>query len=117
MPSCFPTPHTDSANTEIDLNEILNVRKNSCFLFRVGSDEMLEAGIYRDDIVVVDKSMDGKHGNIVLVIVDGKFSIRRLVKRGHFAEIESGDGSLVELPACQEVVIWGVVTCCLRRLI
>ena len=87
MTQCFPVPHTDSANSGIDLNEILNIRKNSCFLFRAATDDMNEPGIFKGDIVVVDKSIPARHANIVLVVMDGEFSIRRLFKRGRVCRL------------------------------
>lgn len=117
MPSCFPTPHTDASNSNIDLNEILNIKKNSCFLFRVANDTMNEVGIFKDDIVVVDKSIPAKHGHIILAVIDGEFCIRRLYKRSGQVQILQGDGLPVELSDGLEVIVWGVVTACLRRFI
>ena len=113
----FPTPHTDASNSNIDLNEILNIKKNSCFLFRTATDEMNRVGIFRDDIVVVDKSLPAQHGNIVLVVIDGEFSVRRLSKRGRDFRLLSDANKETELHERQEVVVWGVVTACLRRFI
>ena len=117
MPSCFPTPHTDSANSNIDINEILNIKKNSCFLFRMGSNEMNQAGIFQGDIVIVDKSIPAKHDHVVLVVMDGEFSVRRLYKRGREFRLLSDVNRETELLEGQEVAVWGVVTACLRRFI
>ena len=116
MATCFPTPHTDASNSHINLNEILNIKRNSCFLFRVGSDEMNQAGIFLGDIVVVDKSIPAKHDNVVLVVMDGEFTIRRLFKHGREFRLFSDNGE-VELHKFKEVAVWGVVTACLRRFI
>ena len=43
---------------------------------------MTEAGIVRGDIVVVDQSIPARHGNIVLVVMDGECRIHHLFKRG-----------------------------------
>ena len=117
MTQCFPVPHTDSANSGIDLNEILNIRKNSCFLFRAATDDMNETGIFKGDIVVVDKSIPARHANIVLVVMDGEFSIRRLFKRGRVCRLFFDGNRETKLPDCQEVAIRGVVTACLRRFV
>jgi DNA polymerase V len=117
MTSAFPVPHTDSANSTIDLNEILNIKTNSCFLFRVANDTMNEVGIFKDDIVVVDKSIPSKHDHVILVVIDGEFCIRRLYKRSGLVQILQGNGVPVELPDGLEVTVWGVVTACLRRFV
>ena len=117
MTQCFPVPHTDSANSGIDLNEILNIRKNSCFLFRAATDDMNETGIFKGDIVVVDKSIPARHANIVPVVMDGEFSIRRLFKRGRVCRLFFDGNRETKLPDGQEVAIRGVVTACLRRFV
>ena len=117
MTRCFPAPHTDSANSSIDLNKILNIRKHSCFLFRAATDDMNEAGIFMGDIVVVDKSIPPRHAHIVLVVMDGEFSIRRLFKQGGEYRLFFDGNKETILPEGQEVAIRGVVTACLRRFV
>ena len=117
MTQCFPTPHTDSANSGIDLNRILNIRKNSGFLFRTATDDMTEAGIFEGDTVIVDKSIPARHSNIVLVVMDAQFCIGRLFKRGGICRLFVDGNKEMKWPDGQEVLIWGVVTACLRRFV
>ncbi len=117
MTQCFPAPHTDSANSNIDLNEIFNIRKNYCFLFRAATDDMNETGIFEGDILVVDKSIPVRHANIVLVVMDGEFCIRSLFKRGGVCRLFFDGNQETELPEAQEVTILGVVTARLRQFV
>ena len=74
---------------------------------------MVEAGIYHGDILVVDRSLKPSHRDIVVAIVNGERSLKRLL-------IEQGRPRLAfenkEFPAYPiyenaEIDIWGVVRC------
>ena len=62
----FPVPHTDLSGSEIDLNDIFNIRKHSCFLFRVQGNAMDGIGIMEGDTVVTDRSIPPQNGHVVL---------------------------------------------------
>lgn len=117
MPQCFPVLETDSANSNININEILQIKKHSCFLSRIADDAMSEFGIFTNDIVVVDKSIPALHNSIVLVAIYGEFSIKKFFKRGRETCLLSGDSSKLELFQDQDVIVFGVVTERLRRFI
>ena len=80
MAKVFPLPHTDSANSRIDLNDIFNIHKPSCFLLRVKGESMTGIGIFEGDTVVVDRSIPPRNNHIVVAAVNGRFLIRRLQK-------------------------------------
>jgi len=80
---------------------------------------MVGAGIFDGDLLVVDKSLDPSSGDIVIAIVDGDLTVKRLIKRGEkvilkpenhrFREIELQDG--------QELQVWGVVTSTVKKFV
>lgn len=112
----FPSPAEDHAQRRLDLNELLIRQADATFFMRVRGTSMRDAGIDDGDYVVIDRSLEAKHGNIVLAVVDGEFTIKRLFKRAGrvkllaanpvFADIEFREG--------QELAVWGVVTWTLK---
>lgn len=80
---------------------------------------MVGAGIFDGDLLVVDKSLEPSSGDIVIAIVDGDLTVKRLIKRGdkvilkpenhRFMEIELQDG--------QELQVWGVVTSTVKKFV
>ncbi len=80
---------------------------------------MTGAGIFDGDLLIVDKSLTPSSGDIVIAVVDGDLTVKRLMKRGstvtlkpenpRFKEIEFKDG--------QELQIWGVVTSTVKKFI
>ena len=78
----FPSPAADHTRKRIDLNEHLIRNKEATFIFRVKGDSMNGIGIYEGDELLVDRSIEAKHGNIVLAVLNGDYTVKRLYRRG-----------------------------------
>ena len=73
---------------------------------------MTGAGIASGDIVVVDKSLEPRSGDIVVAAVDGDFTLKRLKRDGAKAWLvaEHPDYPPIALHEVSDAQIWGVVT-------
>ena len=78
----FPSPADDYVEKERDLHELMVCRPAATFFVRVSGDSMKGAGIASGDLLVVDRSEEPKPNKIVVAIVDGEFTVKRLVKQG-----------------------------------
>ena len=96
----------------IDLNEELVRNPTSTFFVRAKGDSMKDAGIASGDILVVDKSITAANRQIVVAMLDGDFTVKRLRRRNNRVFLESGNPEFPprEITPDQELVIWGVVT-------
>lgn len=119
VPAGFPSPAQDHTQKRVDLNEVLVVNPLSTFLFQVAGDSMKDEGIFDGDRVIVDRSLEPVHGNIVLACVDGDFTVKTLFRRpGHVRLVPANRAfAPIEMREGQELTIWGVVTWNLRQLI
>ena len=108
----FPSPADDYIEDRLDLNELLVNNKSATFFLRVKGDSMITAGIHHGDIIVVDRSVQPAHRSIVVAVVDGELTVKRLVSRSGVAELHAENPKYA--PIClqegQELTIWGVVT-------
>ena len=108
----FPSPADDYIEDRLDLNELLINNKPATFFLRVKGDSMLNAGIHHGDIIVVDRSLQAGHRSIVVAVVDGELTVKRLITRNGSAELHAENPKYA--PIClqegQELTIWGVVT-------
>jgi DNA polymerase V len=82
---------------------------------------MTGAGIHDNDILVVDRSLKPTHGKIVIAILDGEFTVKRLSRpagfRGHPTLLpENDDYPSIEIKDGQELEIWGVATFVIHAL-
>ncbi len=115
----FPSPASDYMQDGLDLNEYLVQHKAASFIFEVKGDSMKLAGIIDGDKVVVDRSVEARHGKIVIAIVDGEFTIKRLYRRAGRIELRPDNPAyapIVFQPDAQ-LEIWGVVVGSVRRYI
>lgn len=82
------------------------------YFMRVRGASMREAGIDDGDYVVVDRSITPRHGHIVLAVLDGEFTIKRLFRRAGRLRLQTANPTFpdIELRNGQELIIWGVVT-------
>jgi DNA polymerase V len=113
----FPSPATDYMQDGLDLNEYLVQHKAASFIFEVKGDSMKNAGIMDGDKVVVDRSIEARHGKIVIAVVESEFTIKRLYRRGGRVELRPENpayNAIVFEPDAQ-LEIWGVVVGAVRR--
>lgn len=117
IPAGFPSPATDYIDDHLDLNEYLIQHKAASFLFTVQGDSMRDAGIVDGDKVVVDRSIEPQHNQIVVAVVDGEFTIKRLYRKNGRVELRAENPTFK--PICftaeSKLEIWGVVVGVVRR--
>jgi DNA polymerase V len=108
----FPSPADDYLERAIDLNEELVLNPAATFFVRVKGESMRNAGIHAGDILVVDRSLTPSDRQIVIAMIDGEFTVKRLRRRGGgvFLEPENPDYPSIEVGENQELTIWGAVT-------
>ncbi|APJ20576.1 LexA family protein [Acinetobacter baumannii] len=108
----FPSPAQDYVDKALDMNEHLIKNATSTFIVKVASLSMLNAGIDIDDELIVDRSLDAKHGDIVIALIDNEFTVKRLMidEKGQWLKAENPEYKNIYLQEGQELIIWGVVT-------
>jgi DNA polymerase V len=108
----FPTQTEDYVEDRIDLNEHLIKHPAATFLVRVAGESMLDAGIHPNDILIVDRAVEAKNGKIVIAVVDGELTVKRL--KQHKGEImlmpENESFEPLKITTEMDFRIWGVVT-------
>src|SRR5450830_1030349 len=114
----FPSPAEDHASERVDLNKILIKHPLATFLMRVRGASMREAGIDDGDVVLVDRAIHAGHGHVVVAVVDGEFTVKRLWKRGASLKLQAANPTYPDiLPKDgQTVEVWGVVTNAIKAM-
>ena len=114
----FPSPADDYIDRELDLNEYLIANPATTFFVRVAGDSMIGAGINHDDILIVDRSLEPMSGRIVIAIVDGELTVKRLIKNGDCCRLvaENPQYPATEIEKEMELEVWGVATCAIHLL-
>lgn len=113
----FPSPADDYVEAFLDLNEHLIEHKEATFFVQATGDSMTGAGIQEGNLLVVDRALEARHGDIVIAVIDGDLTVKRLDKRRGKIRLvaENPAYAPIELKDGQELTIWGVVTSVIQR--
>ncbi|MDC5063026.1 translesion error-prone DNA polymerase V autoproteolytic subunit [Acinetobacter baumannii] len=109
----FPSPAQDYIDKTLDMNEHLIQNEAATFIVKVASLSMRDAGIEIDDELIVDRSIEAKHEDIVIALIDNEFTVKRLMIESddnRWLKAENPEYSDIHLQDGQEMLIWGVVT-------
>ncbi len=115
----FPSPATDYVSEHLDLNEHLIAHKEATFFVRAKGLSMVGAGIQDGDLLVVDRSLTPVHRCVVIAVVDGEFTCKRLYKHAGRIRLiaENPEFPAIDFNDGQELQIWGVVTNVIHRML
>jgi DNA polymerase V len=113
----FPSPASDYVERDIDLNEWLIKNKLATYVVRVEGDSMT-GEIHPEDRLIVDRSLEARHRDVVVACIDGEMLVKRLIieEGRHFLVAENPEYPAIELNGDREMIIWGVVTHSIHRL-
>ena len=108
----FPSPAEDYIEKKLDLNELVISNSNATFFVKVTGESMRNAGIQSGDILVVDRSIEPSNGKIVVAILNGEFTVKRIRIQGSTITLLPENNSFPDIPITAEsdFQVWGVVT-------
>ena len=113
----FPSPAQDFVERKLDLNELCIKHPQSTFFVRVQGDSMSEAGIYNQDVLVIDRSLTARHGDFVIACVHGEMTVKELVLKPNVALRPKNKAySAIAITEESELAIFGVVISVVRNL-
>lgn len=118
VPAGFPSPADDYVESSIDLNEWLIKNRLATFIVEVNGDSMFYE-LHSGDRLIVDRSLEPRHKDVVLACIDGEVTVKRLIiKEGKrfLLTPENDDFPLIEINGNQELIIWGVVTYSIHKV-
>ncbi|MBI3717417.1 MAG: translesion error-prone DNA polymerase V autoproteolytic subunit [Sphingobacteriales bacterium] len=114
----FGAAADDYMERGIDLNEQLIKNKPATFFFRMKGDAMHEAGIFENDILIVDRSLKLANGKIIVAVLNGELLVRRFLKNFSSAYLipENNRYKPINLAEFSDFVVWGVVVYSIHSL-
>jgi DNA polymerase V len=88
------------------------------FYVRVSGDSMIEAGILPGDILIVDRALEALPGKIVIAVVQGELTVKRLAVRDGQVELQPANARYAprRVSEAMDLPIWGVVSGVVRQL-
>ena len=114
----FPSPATDYMTQAIDLNKELVRHPAATFYGRVVGDSMIDAGVDEGDILVIDKALEAKDGDMAVCFVDGEFTLKYLSIKEDEIVLKPANPKYPEIVITEGVdfKMWGVVTYIIKKV-
>ena len=122
----FPSPAEQYLEPALDLNELLVKCPAATYFVRVQGDSMIGRGIHDGDLLVVDRSLDPRDGDVVIAAVDGDFTVKTFrkgvkeiggtMKRTVSLEAANTAYPTIVLKGASELQLFGKVTAVIHRL-
>ena len=116
----FPSPADDYIENNLSLSELLIRNHLSTFLMKTSGDSMMDAGINDGDILVVDRSIEPKNRDIVIAILEGNLTVKRLLFKTNGSVVLKSENTAykdIKIPESADLEIWGVVTSAIHQFI
>lgn len=112
VPAGFPSPADEYLEPKLDLNRLLIKHPSATFFVRVQGESMINAGIHNGDILIVDRALEPRNGDIAVCVIDGEFTVKRLqlIEDELYLAPENGSYSPIKVTEFQDFKVWGVVT-------
>lgn len=113
----FPSPADDYLEEHLDVGSYLVQNPTATFFVRVQGDSMIGASIHSGDILVVDRSLPAVHNSIVIAVLNGEFTVKRLYKQGNTLRLipANTDYPPLTIGEGDQFQVWGVVAHVLHR--
>jgi DNA polymerase V len=108
----FSSAADEHIETYLDLNKLVIKHPAATFFVRAAGHSMREAGIQSGDILVVDRSLTPVDGKIVIALLNGEFTVKRLkTRQGKYKLCASNPRYPdIEISDDSDFRVWGVVT-------
>ena len=110
----FPSPADDHLDLPIDLNEYFFGEDQGRYIIdvRVQGDSMEDSDIHQGDLLIVDRAKSYEMGSIVLAVLDGEFTVKKLMKKNGSLYLLSSNKSYkpIKIESDTDFKVWGVVT-------
>ncbi|MFZ2148149.1 MAG: translesion error-prone DNA polymerase V autoproteolytic subunit [Sedimentisphaerales bacterium] len=111
VPAGFPSPAADYEEDKLDLNRYLIKNPAATFFVRVTGYSMMGAGIYSGDLLVVDRSLEPKDKSVVIAVIDGELTVKRIrIGKKITLEPENENYPVQQITEDTDFQVWGVVT-------
>jgi DNA polymerase V len=118
VPAGHPSHLAEQAKELVDINSHLIRNEIATYIFRVKGNAMTDAGIFDGDVLVVDRSIEQKHNDIVLATLNNEFIVKRLYQRAGLIKLISENPIYPPLVIKEkdDFAVWGVVTNSIHKL-
>lgn len=111
----FPSPAEEELTDTLSLDDLLIKNREATFLLKVSGDSMRDAGILPGDMVIVERGLEPRNGDVVIAEVDGKWTMKHFEKKGNSVTLLPANPKYKPIRPKSELKVAGVVTSVIRK--
>ncbi|MBP6920859.1 MAG: translesion error-prone DNA polymerase V autoproteolytic subunit [Candidatus Omnitrophica bacterium] len=111
----FPSPAEEETVDLLSIDEYLISNPQATFLLKVEGDSMIDAGIHPGDLVLIQKGLSPKHGDVVVACVDRQWTLKYFEKHKGRIILRAANKKYPPIEPKQELVLGGVVIADIRK--
>jgi DNA polymerase V len=115
----FPSPAEDYAEERISLLNFLSGNPTATFYVLLEGDSMIDFNLFEGDLLVIDRSLEVRSGDIILANLDNEFTVKMLEITESGARLVPGNTKYEPITITKnsqlELLVWGVVRGIARR--
>ncbi len=113
----FPSPADDYIEADLSLDDYLIAHKAATIFVRVRGVSMQDAAIIENDILVVDRALQARSGDIVIACVENEYTLKTLhIDHKVWLIPANPNFKRIELKAQDDNFIMGVVSGVVRKI-
>ena len=115
----FPSPADDLGAQRLDLTQVLITHPQATYFLRARGDSMIDAGIFNNDILVVDRAVKPRHNHVVVAVIDGDLIVKYLYELDGHIKLRSANPTFPDIlpKEGQTIEVWGVVTSTIKQFL
>jgi len=115
VPAGFPSPADDYLDRSLDLNTYLIKHPAATYLAHAKGDSMEGCGIYDGDLLIVDRSRNAQHEDIIIAALDGQLTCKILDKNRQCLISANKTYTPIAIGEFSDLVIEGIVIHSIRH--
>jgi repressor LexA len=111
----FPSPADEELTDTMSLDAYLIANKEATYILKVTGDSMMEAGILPGDLLLVERGVTPRDGDIVIAQVDREWTMKFFRRRGSTVFLEAANKAYQPIHPQEELTIAAVVRAVIRK--
>lgn len=111
IPACLASQSDDFIELKIDLNRDLIQHPSTTFFAKVSGESMMDAGIYDGDLIIIDRRLTPKDGDIAVCVIESEYTIKRIKIESNCCWLVSSNEKDEPILVAEDnqFLIWGIV--------
>jgi repressor LexA len=111
----FPSPAEEELPDTMSLDEFLITNKEATYILKVTGESMIEAGILPGDLLLVERGLEPRDGDIVIAQVDREWTMKYFRRRGRQVFLEAANKDFKPIYPTEELKVAAVVRAVIRK--